>query len=127
MITHSAYHAAKPLPTGVALAALIFPAPIIEPKQSRKVSPMAADDVFRAYERTKVSREQFVNNAYAKRLALYRPAMIGQGWMSAAEIAYETDVMVDSVRQRMGQLIESGEVESRKMSDNTRQFRWVGV
>jgi len=124
MIAHAEHHAARPLPSGVSLAALLCPPTVIEPHRPRKVSPMAADDVFRTYERCKTSREQFVNNAAAKRLETYRPVMIGQGWMSAAEVADETGIMVDSVRQRLGMLVESGEVESRKNSDNSRQWRW---
>jgi len=126
MIAHAEHHAARPLPSGVSLAALLCPPTVIEPNRPRKVSPMAADDVFRTYERCKTSREQYINNAHAKRVTTYRPVMIGQGWMSAAEVAAATGIMTDSVRQRLGQLIETGEVEYRKNSDNSRQFRWIG-
>lgn len=127
MITHAEYHADRPLPASdVALTALIFPAPIIEPKRGRQVYSLGKDAVARGYDQAASGVAQWRVNAHATRVKIYRPAMIGRGWMSADEIAKEVGIITDSVRQRMIKLIESGEVEDQKLRDNTRQFRWVG-
>lgn len=131
MIAHATHHAEKPLPScGVTLAALLFP-PLIAIPRGRKVSPLGADAEARNYQKREykqktANREQLRVSLHEKRVRIYRPAMFGQGWMSSNEIADETGVIADSVRQRMKKLIESGDVESQRMQNSTRQFRWVG-
>lgn len=125
MLTHATYHAERPLPScGISLAALIFPAPIIDEPRGRKVCPLGTPAETREYERSETGRALCQMTSNAKRIATYRPVMLGQGWVSVAWIAKQIGICPESVRQRMRRLMESGHVECRKMSDNSVLFRW---
>lgn len=124
MITYAEYHAARPLPCGVSLAALIFP-PLANEPRGRKVSPLGTLAENRAYARSEEGKFLCAITANNKRIETYRPVMIGKGWKSVAWIAKQAGICPDSVRQRMKRLTESGNIERRKMSDNSILFRWV--
>lgn len=126
MLTHADYHAARPLPSGVALAALFNPPAAMDSPSARKVSPLGYEPPIRAYEPSLAGVEINKAKMHAIRIATYRPAMLGKGWKNVAWISEYTGISPDSVRQRMTKLAEDGLIESQKKCDGTVQYRWIG-
>lgn len=126
MLTHSTYDANYPIShqRGVTMKTLLRPPEIVDPVAFIQVMPCAIKSEPRQY----ISDASALRSeiAHQKRVVVYGAAMDGKGWMCAAEIAQATGVMIDSVRQRLEMLCLSEHVDSKKMKDATRLYRWAG-
>lgn len=121
MITHATYHAERPLTSGPTLSQLLRG--VIAPPSGRLVVCMPD-----AY--AKAARPDYEHiDMLQKRVNIYRPAMIGRGWMTPVQISDKSGVNSDSVRGRMVSLNATGHVERRvTVIDGKKllQYRWSG-
>lgn len=122
MLTHGTYDQNYPGRAGVALKTLLRPPVIVEPVGAVQVLPCAIKPEARQYDSSASALRSEI--AHQKRVIAYGEVMEDQGWQNAAWIAEATGVMIDSVRQRLEMLCLSGNVESKRMKDATRLYRW---